>query len=343
MNPVIKRAIKVLLFLGLAIFATAAGWLIYYANAPLQLPHTPLQFSLKQGSSLRSVAKQLTETGVLDHPWSFIILGRALGKSGEIKAGNYELTDNLSAYQLLTRLTKGDVTLREIAFTEGWTFNQLRAELNGNPGIRHDSANLSEEDILQDIGATENSAEGLFFPDTYFFNDGVSDFVILKRAYQTMKSNLAAAWEARAKDLPFSDPYQALIIASIVEKETGKSTERNMIAAVLINRMKLGMKLQADPTVIYGMGEKFDGNLRKRDLTGDNTYNTYTREGLPPTPIALPGMASIQATLHPAETKALYFVSRGDGTTVFSKSLEEHNRAVTKYQKGGRHNRHNGN
>ncbi|HMJ50168.1 MAG TPA: endolytic transglycosylase MltG [Burkholderiales bacterium] len=338
MNPAIKRAIKVLLSLGLAVFATVVGWLIYYANAPLQLPHAPLQFSLKQGSSLRSVAKYLTQIGVLDHPWSLIVLGRALGKAGQIKAGNYELTENLSAYQLLTRLTEGDVTLREIAFIEGWTFSQLRGELNGNPGVRHDSANLSEEDILKRIGATENSAEGLFFPDTYFFDDGVSDLMILKRAYLTMKDNLAAAWDARAKDLPFSDPYEALIMASIVEKETGKATERNMVAAVLINRMRRGMKLQADPTVIYGMGEKFDGNLRKRDLTGDTTYNTYTREGLPPTPIALPGMAAIQATLHPAETKALYFVSRGDGSTVFSNSLEEHNRAVTKYQKGGRHN-----
>ncbi len=341
MNLVIKRIIliKALLFLTIAVFATAAGWLIYYANTPLQLPRTPLEFSLKQGSSLRSVAKQLTETGVLDHPWSFIILGRILGVAGEIKAGNYEFNTNLSPYQLLTKFTKGDVTLREISFIEGWTFNQLRKTLDENPGIQHDTTNLSEEEILKRIGATEKSAEGLFFPDTYFFNDGVSDLTILKRAYQTMESNLATAWDTRAKDLPFSDSYQALIIASIVEKETGKSTERRMVAAVLINRMKLGMKLQADPTVIYGLGDKFDGNLRKRDLTGDTTYNTYTREGLPPTPIALPGLASIQATFNPADTKALYFVSRGDGTTFFSNSLEEHNRAVTKYQKSGHRTR----
>ena len=342
MNLVIKRVVKVLLFLTLAVFATASGWLIYYANTPLQLPRAPLQFSLKQGSSLRSAAKQLTEIGVLDHPWSFIILGKVLGNAGEIKAGNYEFISNMSPYRLLTKLTMGDVTLREIAFIEGWTFSQLRKALNDDPGIRHDSVNLSEEDILKRIGATENSAEGLFFPDTYFFNDGVSDLTILKRAYRTMKYNLATAWEARAKDLPFLDSYQALIIASIVEKETGQATERRMIAAVLINRMKQGMRLQADPTVIYGMGEKFDGNLRKRDLTGDNTYNTYTREGLPPTPIALPGLASIQATLNPADTKALYFVSRGDGTSIFSNSLEEHNRAVTKYQKSGHRNQRNG-
>ncbi|MGH8757366.1 MAG: endolytic transglycosylase MltG [Burkholderiales bacterium] len=344
MNLVIKRVIviRILLFLTTAVFATAAGWLIYYANIQLQMPYTTLELSVKQGSSLRSVAKQLTEIGVLDDPWSFIIMAKVLGKAGGIKAGNYEFTNNMSPYQLLTKLTKGDVTLREISVIEGWTFNQLRKALNDNPGIRHDSAEFNEEEILKHIGATENSTEGLFFPDTYFFNDDVSDLMILKRAYQTMKSNLDTAWETRAKDLPFSDSYQALIMASIVEKETGRSTERRMIAAVLINRMKLGMKLQADPTVIYGMGEKFDGNLRKRDLTGDTIYNTYTREGLPPTPIALPGLASIQATLNPAETKALYFVSRGDGTTYFSDSLEEHNRAVAKYQKSGHHNQGNG-
>jgi UPF0755 protein len=339
---VIKRVIRILLSLALAVFATATGWLFYYANTPLQLPHTPLEFSVKQGTSLRSVAKQLTNIGVLDHPWSFIALARVLGKAGEIKAGNYEFTNNPNPYRLLTKLTEGDVTLREIAFIEGWTFNQLRKALDDNPEIRHDTTQLSDEEILKRIGATENSAEGLFFPNTYFFNDGVSDITILKRAYQTMKSNTSAAWETRAKDLPFSDTYQALIMASIVEKETSQATERGMIAAVLINRLKLGMKLQADPTVIYGLGDKFDGNLRKGDLTGDTIYNTYTREGLPPTPIALPGLASIQATLNPADTKALYFVSRGDGTSYFSNSLEEHNRAVTKYQKSGRHNRSSG-
>jgi UPF0755 protein len=337
-----KRLIRVLLFLALAVFATAAGWLIYYADTPLQLPRTPLEFSLKQGSSLRSGAKQLTEIGVLDEPWSFIVMARVLGKAGEIKAGNYEFINNLTPYRLLTKLTKGDVTMKEIAFIEGWTFSQLRKALDDYPGIRHDSANLSDEAILKRIGATENSAEGLFFPDTYFFNDGISDLTILKRAYRTMESNLATVWETRAKDLPFSDTHQALIMASIVEKETAQVTERRMIAAVLINRLRLGMKLQADPTVIYGLGDKFDGNLRKRDLTGDTVYNTYIREGLPPTPIALPGLASIQATLNPADSKALYFVSRGDGTSHFSNSLEEHNRAVTKYQKSGRHNRGKG-
>jgi UPF0755 protein len=337
-----KRVIRVLLFLALAVFATAAGWLIYYADTPLQLPRTPLEFSLKQGSSLRSAAKQLTEIGVLDDPWSFIVMARVLGKAGEIKAGNYEFTNNLTPYRLLAKLTKGDVTMKEIAFIEGWTFNQLRKALDDYPGIRHDSANLSDEEILKRIGARENSAEGLFFPDTYFFNDGMSDLTILKRAYRTMESNVATVWETRAKDLPFSDSHQALIMASIVEKETAQATERRMVAAVLINRLKLGMKLQADPTVIYGLGDNFDGNLRKRDLTWDTIYNTYTREGLPPTPIALPGLASIQATLNPADTKALYFVSRGDGTSYFSESLEEHNRAVTKYQKSGRHNRGNG-
>ena len=237
---------------------------------------------------------------------------------------------------MLIKLTKGDVTQKEITFIEGWTFSQARQTLNNHPSIRHDTAKMSEKEILERIGATEESAEGLLFPDTYHFSEGASDITILKRAYQTMQSTIDTAWAARAPNLPLANPYEALILASIVEKETGLATERRMVATVLTNRLRLGMKLQADPTVIYGIGESFDGNIRKRNLETDTIYNTYTRAGLPPTPIAMPGLASIQAALNPANSKALYFVSRGDGTSYFSDTLEEHNRAVTKYQKSGR-------
>ena len=320
----------------MALFAGAAGWLVYYANTPLQLSNVPVEFSLKPGSSLRSAAKQLTEISVLPEPWNFVVLGRILGKAGQIKAGNYELNRELSPYSLLIKLTKGDVTQKEITFIEGWTFSQARQTLNNHPSIRHDTAKMSEKEILERIGAAEESAEGLLFPDTYHFSEGASDITILKRAYQTMNSTIGAAWAARAPNLPFANPYEALILASIVEKETGRATERRMVATVLTNRLRLGMKLQADPTVIYGIGESFDGNIRKRNLETDTIYNTYTRAGLPPTPIAMPGLASIQAALNPANSKALYFVSRGDGTSYFSDTLEEHNRAVTKYQKSGR-------
>lgn len=332
----IKRLTRILLFLLCAALAGATGWLTYYANMPLQLPKAPIEFSLKPGSSLKTAAKQLTDIGVLQEPWNFVALGRLLGKAGEIKAGNYELNHDLSPYSLLTKLTKGDFTQREIVFIEGWTFSQIRETLNNYDGIRHDSVKLSDKEILEHLGAGESSPEGLFFPDTYHFSEGVSDLTILKRAYQTMKTNINVAWAARAPDLSLANAYEALIVASIVEKETGQATERRMIAAVMINRLRRGMKLQSDPTVIYGMGQDFDGNIHKRDLENDTIYNTYTRTGLPPTPIAMPGLASIQATLNPADSKALYFVSRGDGTSYFSETLEEHNRAVTKYQKNGR-------
>ncbi|MGH8751952.1 MAG: endolytic transglycosylase MltG [Burkholderiales bacterium] len=332
----IKLLLRVLFFLLLAVLAAAAGWLSYYATTPLHLLETPATFTLKPGSSLKSSARQLTSIGVLSEPWNFVALGRLLGKAGKIKAGNYELNHDLNPYELLIKLTQGDFTQRDIVFIEGWTFSQVRQALNDYPGVRHDTQKLSDREILERIGASEDFPEGLFFPDTYHFSEGASDLTILKRAYQTLQSNLGVAWAARAPNLPLANPYEALILASIIEKETGQATERRMVAAVFINRLRRGMKLQTDPTVIYGMGENFDGNIRKRDLEADTIYNTYTRSGLPPTPIALPGLASIQAALNPSDSKALYFVARGDGTSYFSETLEEHNHAVTKYQKGGR-------
>ena len=328
------RLIKWLLFLALLLAVLAAGGIYFYVNQPQPLPAQPFAFSLKQGINLKAAAHQLQQQGVLANEQVFVSLARALGKSGQIKAGNYELQTAISPLELLDILTKGKVALSEISVIEGWTFGQLRAAMNASLAVRHDSVALSDAEILLRIGASEQQAEGLFFPDTYYFASGASDLALFKRAYQTMQQRLQEIWQARAPDLPLDSPYQALILASIVEKETGQAKDRDMIAGVFTNRLRKGMLLQTDPTVIYGMGAKFDGNLRKQDLLADTPYNTYTRAGLPPTPIALPGLASLKAALHPAKTDALYFVGRGDGSSEFSATLTQHNRAVSKYQLG---------
>lgn len=324
----IRRGLKILLLAAVA----AGGWIYFLVNTPVQLPKNPLEFTLKHGSSLRSVAKQLSEAGALREPWAFTLLARLKGREGDVKAGNYALDRNVTPLELLYIVTRGDVSQSEITFIEGWTFKQMRKALDEHAGVKHDSANLSDQEILKRVGGKENVAEGLFYPDTYYFSGGMSDISILRRAYQAMQTKLASAWQERKPDLPFATPYEALIMASIVEKETGQAKERPLIAAVFINRLRRNMRLQTDPTVIYGLGDKFDGNLRKRDLTTDTIYNTYTRSGLPPTPIAMPGWGAIYAVFHPADTPALYFVGKGDGSHQFSASLVEHNRAVARYQ-----------
>jgi UPF0755 protein len=325
----LKRLI-VALFIGILL---VIGWIAYQLNAPVRLPVIPYEFSVKHGSSLTSVANQLADVGILGDARLFILLSRIKGVASSVKAGDYELAAPISPLELLERITKGDITQSDIKFIEGWTFSQLRQTLDEHPALRHDTANLSSSEILQLIGATETAAEGLFFPDTYFFARGSSDTAILKRAYRVMQNHLNGAWAERTGDLPLKDPYEALILASIVEKETGRERDRGMVAAVFVNRLRFNMLLQTDPTVIYGMGDRFDGNLRKKDLLTDQAYNTYTRRGLPPTPIALPGLASIQAVLNPAKTDALYFVAKGNGESQFSNNLTDHNRAVSKYQK----------
>lgn len=327
--PLIKRALILLL----AVLLLLAASMAFYAMQPLTMPALPFAFSLKQGTSLTGMSRQMHEAGLVRHERIFIWLGRLLGRAGRIKFGNYQLDSTVTPLQLLNIVTEGRVSQSQISIIEGTTFRQLRETLNADPDLRHDSASMSESEILQRVGASESHAEGLFFPDTYYFDSGASDLTILKRAYQTMQQHLQQSWRQRSPGLPLQTPYQALILASIVEKETGHASDRGMIAGVFINRLRRGMRLQTDPAVIYGMGDKFDGNLRKRDLLTDTPYNTYTRAGLPPTPIALPSQASLHAVLHPATTDALYFVARGDGTTVFSESLAQHNRAVDKYQK----------
>lgn len=324
--------IRALFRLGLLAALAVAGWMAYFVFTPLTLPQTPYEFSLKHGSTLRAVANQLVEARVLAEPWSFTALVRLHGKAGEIKAGNYYLEQNPTPLQLFRMITRGDVSQSEIAFIEGWNFRRMRRVLDEHSALRHETQNLSEREILSRIGAEGDVAEGLFYPDTYYFSSGMSDVAILKRAHQAMQARLAQAWAERDPLLPYDTPYEALIMASIVEKETGRASERPLIAGVFINRLRLNMRLQTDPTVIYGLGETFDGNLRKQDLLSDTPYNTYTRSGLPPTPIAMPGGAAILAALHPAATKALYFVGKGDGSHKFSASLAEHNQAVARYQ-----------
>jgi UPF0755 protein len=327
----IKR-IKKWLFIGLLVAMIFAGLLAYYAITSLKLQPDSQEIIIQPKSGLKSIANQLVKQGVLNEPWRFIILAKVLHKETYLQAGDYTLNRNVTPYQLLLSLNHGKSTQGSVTFIEGRTFVQMRANLEKNDAVKQTISVLSESEILKNMGSEYAVAEGLFFPDTYYFDRNTADTVMLQRSYDAMRSKLDDAWKKRATGLPYKNSYQALIMASIVEKETGKASERPMIAGVFINRMRYGMRLQTDPTVIYGMGAQYKGNIRKKDLLTDTPYNTYTRNGLPPTPIAMPGLASIQAALHPAITKALYFVGKGDGSHAFSNSLEEHNRAVAKYQ-----------
>lgn len=326
------KQIRHLFLLWLLPVLLAVAGMLYYANTPLRLPTSPLEFELKPGSSMKLAAAQIRQSGLIAKEWPLVMLARIMGRSGQIKPGIYELKQNVTPIQLLDILVKGQVAQATFTIVEGSTFHQLRAALLAHPALRHDTAQLSDREILQRLGASEPHPEGLFFPDTYVFNKGSSDLALLEQAYRSMQRQLQKAWQEREPGLPFTSPYQALILASIVEKETGKAEDRPMIAAVFINRLRHPMRLQTDPTVIYGLGEHFDGNIRKQDLLRDTAYNTYTRDGLPPTPIAMPGRAAIHAVMHPAPSKALYFVARGDGSSHFSSTLQEHNQAVRRYQ-----------
>lgn len=326
------RLINQLVFIALFITLLFASWMYYFVSTPLVLQDEVMEVDIRSGSSLRGISAQLVEQGVLSESWSFVLLVRLLGKAGEVKAGNYLIESGSTPYDLFVTITSGKTTQAGITFIEGWTFQQMRDAMMKNDAIKHVSIPYTDEQILQNIGATEKHPEGLFFPDTYYFSKGMTDLQILERAYRAMQGRLSSAWQQREAGLPYKTPYEALIMASIIEKETGRADERKTIAGVFVNRLRIGMRLQTDPTVIYGMGESFNGNIRRKDLQTDTAYNTYTRNGLPPTPIAMPGLASVEAALHPAKTKALYFVGKGDGSHMFSSTLAEHNRAVVKYQ-----------
>jgi UPF0755 protein len=326
------KLIKWLLFGGFLATLAFGAWLYIYAKTPLDLSPKAQEITIKPNSGLKSIANQLVAQQVIPDALPFIILVKLLGKESFLQAGDYTLNKNVSPYQLTLSLNHGKATQGSITFIEGKTFKQMRAKLAKNSAVKTTIADLTDAEVMVVVGKGEKHAEGLFFPDTFYFDRNTADIVILKRSYESMQSKLATAWANRAPGLPYKNSYEALIMASIIEKETGKGSERPMIAGVFVNRLRIGMRLQTDPTVIYGMGDKYDGNIRRKDLTTDTIYNTYTRDGLPPTPIAMPGLASIEAALNPEKTKALYFVGKGDGSHQFSNSLVEHNRAVAKYQ-----------
>lgn len=329
--------LKTLFALVVVSLLAAAGYGAWYVVTPVAVSKLPAEFEIASGLRLRGAAQRIEEAGIAIGRLQFELLARALGRARDVKAGSYELLVAPTPLELLDKLTRGDVTQAEARFIEGWTFRQLRALLDAHPNVRHDGQGLSEAQVLEKLGAAEKLAEGLFFPDTYLFAKGTSDLRVLKRAYQAMQRHLVREWESREQSLPYKTPYEALTMASIIEKETGRASERDTIAGALVNRLRIGMLLQVDPTVIYGLGDAYNGNLKKVHLLTDGPYNTYTRAGLPPTPIAAPGLASLRAALRPAKTNALYYVARGDGSSEFSRTLDEHNLAVRKYQlKGGR-------
>ena len=329
--------LKTLLGIVLLAAAAAAGYGAWYVGSPVRIAKYPVEVEIPRGAGFRTAIEQLEKSGIAIRRYEFELLARAHGKVRDIKAGSYEILQPVTPLELLQKLTRGDVTQAEVRLLEGWTFAQFRAALDASPHLRHETTGMSDADILARLNVTEMHPEGLFFPDTYLFGKGASDLAVLRRSYGAMARHLKEEWEARDTTVPYRSPYEALIMASIIEKETGQAGERDMIGGVLVNRLRIGMRLQVDPTIIYGLGAAFDGNLKRSHLLEDGPYNTYTRAGLPPTPIAMPGLASLRAAVRPGKTDAMYYVSRNDGSSHFSRTLEEHNRAVARYQlRGGR-------
>ena len=312
--------------------AGAAG--LWWVQHPLKLPAPTVDLSVEPGTTPRGVAQAVADAGVRV-PWQ-LLYGwfRFSGQDRQIRAGSYELEQGVTPRLLLNMLVRGEEATRSIVLVEGWSFRQVRAALAKAEQLKPETLGQSDEELMARLGKPGVHPEGRFFPDTYTYSKGSTDLAVLRRAMRAMDKKLEAAWAARASDLPLKTPDEALILASIVEKETGVAKDRAEIAAVFVNRLRAGMPLQTDPTVIYGLGMRFDGNLRKKDLQADTPWNTYLRPGLPPTPIAMPGKAALLAAVQPAQSKSLYFVSRGDGSSHFSSSLDEHNRAVNRYQRG---------
>lgn len=326
----VLRLFKLFIVLAALLGGSAAWWL----NQSLALNADTVDLSVDPGTSVRGVAQAVSDAGVQVNPFLLYWWFRLSGEARQIKAGSYEIERGATPFSLLRKLVRGEEALRAVTLVEGWNFTQVRAALSKAEQLTPDTQGLEADLIMKSLGKPGVHPEGRFFPDTYTYAKGSSDLAVLKRAMRAMDKRLEAAWRQRRPNTPLKTPEQALILASIVEKETGRASDRAMIAGVFTNRLRVGMMLQTDPTVIYGLGEAFDGNLRRRHLQADTPWNTYTRSGLPSTPIAMPGKAALLAAVQPAPTKALYFVARGDGTSQFSASLEEHNRAVNKYQRG---------
>ena len=325
-----RRLLALIVLLGIALGGAAYWWL----HQPLDLGPEPLELAIEPGTTPRGVARDVVAAGVKTDARLLYAWFRVSGQDRAIKAGNYEIPPGTTPISLLQKLARGEEALRALTLVEGWSWRQVRQALAKEEQLKHDAAALTDEALMAQLGRPGVAPEGRFFPDTYTYAKGSSDIALLRRAMHAMDRHLEAAWAQRAADTPLKSADEALTLASIVEKETGKASDRGQIAGVFVNRLRVGMLLQTDPTVIYGLGEKFDGNLRKRDLQTDTPWNTYTRPGLPPTPIAMPGKASLLAAVQPQATRALYFVAKGDGTSHFSASLEEHNRAVNRYQRG---------
>jgi UPF0755 protein len=317
----------------LLIAGAGAAGIWWWLHEPLTLASDPVEVSIELGTSPRDIAQAWVQAGVQAPPIALYEWFRWSGQSRKIRAGSYEITRHDTPISLLEKMVRGDETSATVRLIEGWTFRQFRAELAKADALKPTTQGMSDADIMAALGAPGVPPEGRFHPDTYSYSKGSTDLAVLKRAYKAMQQKIATAWLERAPDTPLHSADEALVLASLVEKETGVAADRPRIAGVFVNRLRLGMPLQTDPSVIYGMGDTFDGNLRKRDLTADTPYNTYLRGGLPPTPIAMPGKAALLAAVRPEPTKALYFVSRGDGSSQFSETLAEHNRAVNLYQR----------
>lgn len=329
----VLRIIVLLALVGTLTVAAAAWWSKRWLDTPTATLTGATLIEVPRGASLRSIAASLHQRGVLEHPQIWVAWGRLTGRAGKLKAGEYQLQPGVSPAGILDLLNSGQVLLHSVTFIEGSTFADVRNALQSNSAVRNEYADRTAADIMRALGAPELHAEGQFFPDTYHFARGTTDIEILGIAHRRMQQELQRAWESRAPDLPLANSYEGLILASIIEKETALESERRQIAGVFVERLRRGMRLQTDPTVIYGMLEKYDGNIRRADLTRDTPYNTYTRAGLPPSPIAMPSLASLQAAVQPDVSGALFFVAtgNGDGSHYFSKTLAEHNEAVRRF------------
>lgn len=321
----------ILLFIACVAIAWLAFDVYQFKRKPITLSETHL-FIVEPGASLGKVAYQLQTQGLIDYPRYLTILGRWYGQASRLKAGEYELEPGLTPIELLDKFVSGNVAQYALTVVEGWTFKEMLQAIHRHDKLRHTLKDKNADEIMAQLGQMGEHPEGRFMPETYHFPAGMTDLDFLKRAYGEMENYLQNAWQKREQGLPYKTPYDALIMASIIEKETAVASERPEIAGVFVRRLRKNMRLQTDPTVIYGMGERFDGNIRRKDLRQDTPYNTYTRHGLTPTPIALPSAEAIDAALHPAEGESLYFVAKGDGSHYFSATLAEHTDAVRKYQ-----------
>ena len=323
----------------LAILATTLAWLqLPMGFKPQVLNSLPspqvLDLSIELGTSPKGVAQAIADAGADVSPPLLLLWFRLSGQDRAIKAGSYEITPDMSPRMVLNMLARGEESLRYVTLVEGWTFKQVKQALAKADTLKGNTQGMSDDQIMAQLGRHNVHPEGRFYPDTYSYSKGSSDLAVMNRALKAMDQQLAKAWAQKPANFALDSPDDLLILASIVEKETGRASDRPLISSVFHNRLKIGMRLQTDPTVIYGLGDAFDGNLRRVDLRTDTPYNTYTRAGLPPTPIAMPGKAALKAAIEPASSNFLYFVAKGDGSSHFSQSLNEHNNAVNKYQRG---------